>query len=102
MPEHDDDLEIKRQKFAERLRWGWQQLHPVTQQDLELARQVVREEWDKKRQQEFEAELAEHEERSAKEPKPSLSEENQEQESDQDQDQPPPEQPPEQKHYPHH
>jgi hypothetical protein len=102
MPEHDDDLESKRQKFAERLRLGWQQLYPVTEQDLELGRKAVREEWDKKREQEFKAELAAQAERLANQPKPSLSKEGQEQQSDQDQDQHPPEQPPEQKPYPHY
>lgn len=47
MLEEENEIEKKFHKFAERLRLGWQQLHPVKEKDLELARQAVREQWHK-------------------------------------------------------
>ena len=47
MPEQENEIERKLHKLADRLRLGWQKQHPVTQKDLGLVRQVVREQWDK-------------------------------------------------------
>jgi hypothetical protein len=47
MPEQENETERKLHKLADRLRLGWQKLHPANEKDLELVRQVVREQWDK-------------------------------------------------------
>jgi hypothetical protein len=45
MPERLAPLEIKLRKFSERLHRGWAKLHPVTEQQLDVVRQAVRQKW---------------------------------------------------------
>ena len=45
MPERLTPLENKLRKFSERLHRGWAKLHPVTEQQLDVVRQAVRQQW---------------------------------------------------------
>ena len=47
MPEQDHEIVLRMRKLANRVRLGWQKLHPVRRKDLDLVHQVVREQWAK-------------------------------------------------------
>jgi succinate dehydrogenase/fumarate reductase flavoprotein subunit len=65
MPEEEKDKEAKLRKLAARLRLGYQKLHPVKESELNLVREVVRQEWDKKLELARQAAKAEQTSKSA-------------------------------------